>query len=128
MFDFPTTPTALHLFVQDNSEALQHAAFTLGGRDWLRRTRGIIDNLRLGKPLTRSTRIEIEKLYGLLTLRYAADPDTAECGFAADIDPASPVVEEICLLVDKLEDVAKEAGLYLQDPWETDLLEGEYIS
>lgn len=117
MFDFPVALTPLHLYFQDNAQGLMHAAMTLGGHDWFRRVRKIIDELRQGGPLTRRTRIEIEKLYGLLTLRNVHDPDSFEAGFFDELSFEDPVLEEICLLTEQLEEVALEAGLNLEDPW-----------
>ncbi|MFC3167814.1 hypothetical protein [Paracoccus fontiphilus] len=126
MFDFSKHPTSLHLFIEQNADALSNAAMTLGGLTWLRRIRKIIDEVRLGQDLTRRTRVELQKYYGLLTLRHVADPDSEESSFFANLDPASPVVEEICLLTDQLEDAALEAGLILVNPAETDACNQEY--
>ena len=111
MFDNPSfEATALHHFFASRSAALQNAALLLGGPDWLRRTRKIID--RFAQPLlpTRSTLTEVRKLYRLLTLDYAADPDNDAAGYCDLLDSASPQVAEICLLTEELEGAMREFG------------------
>ena len=44
----------------------------------------------------------LDDLLDLLMLEHVHDPDRIEAGRFALIDPASPVVEEICLLADGL--------------------------
>jgi hypothetical protein len=57
----------------------------------------------------------MKKLHDLLTLQHVADLDREECGYFAEIDPADPAVEEICLLSDGL------LGILTQTDAEEDL-------
>ncbi|WP_216823237.1 hypothetical protein [Limimaricola cinnabarinus] len=104
MFDIPMAPTALHLFIETNHQSLQNAALLLGGRPWLRRVQGLIDQLQLGAPLSKKLRNDVFALYELLTLEHVHDDDRPECGYFAELDPTAPYVEDICLLADELMD------------------------
>lgn len=103
-FEYPAL-TNLRSFVFTNSEALQNASLLLGGQPALHRTRGLIDNGSTARALTRGMRTEIQAFYDLLKLVHVSDPHRSEAGFFALIDPAWPVVEEICLLSDKMSEV-----------------------
>ena len=52
---------------------------------------------------------ELIALHGLLALDHVGDPSRPEAGYYAALDPASPQVEEICLLADELRQVFEEA-------------------
>ncbi len=93
---------AVNRFMQGNSEAVQNASFRLGGSRALKRSHGLLDDLRTGTVLTRRMKREMCELYDLLTLQHVGDPEREECGYFADIDPADPVVEDICCLSDGL--------------------------
>lgn len=116
MFDFSFQPSALHSFFQDYSSGIQHAAYRLGGSVWLRRSQKIIDAMSQPLSPTRRTLDEIQKLYDLLTLEHVHDIEHESSRRFAEIDPASPAMEEICLLVDQMRDAAEESGLLL-DRW-----------
>ena len=49
-------------------------------------------------PFLRAELVELDRL---LFLDRVDDPDSVEAGCFAEIDPASPVVEEICVLADE---------------------------
>jgi len=93
---------AANRFMQGNSEAVQSASFLLGGSRALKRAHGLLDDLREGTVLTRRMKREMCELHDLLTLQNVGDPEREECGYFADIDPADPVVDDICLLSDGL--------------------------
>jgi len=92
----------LHSFVEGHRDALRHAGELLLG--YVGRT--LIDNLldRLERETvpSRATWRLLEQVRDMLTLRHVHDPTRPECGFFANIDPASPEVEQLCLLTDGL--------------------------
>lgn len=89
-------------FIQDYSEALQNAALLLGGQWALKRVQFLIDHLGCNRTLTRRAKQDLVALHKLLTLQNVGDPERIETALFSDIDPADPVVEELCLLSDAL--------------------------
>ncbi len=89
-------------FIMDYSEALQNAAILLGGSFALTRTQSLIDHLAAARSLTHRAKLDLVALHQLLTLHNVGDPERIETGLAAEIDPADPFVEELCLLADSL--------------------------
>lgn len=110
MFDIPTTPTCVHHFVEKNAEALQNAALLLGGRPWLKRVQRLFETLWTESSLHGRAGREATALYDLLTLAHVHDPSRPEAAYFAALDPASPHVEEICLLADELRQAIEEIG------------------
>lgn len=102
MFDLHSEITALHHFAEVNSDGLQNAALLLGGRPWLRRTQRLIDDLRNGHRSRRCLN-EARALLDLLRLEHVHDLERPESGYFAELDPAMPYVEDICLLSESLE-------------------------
>lgn len=97
--------TALVLFLLTHAEQLLNAAGLLGDRPAVRRTaRLLADIADLGpeQPLSRRLRRELVGLHRLLSLDAVHVPDSLEAALFAEIDPASPVVEDICELTDEL--------------------------
>ncbi|MDW4496575.1 hypothetical protein R5H30_01170 [Sulfitobacter sp. D35] len=117
MFDYLFSETTeLHDYIHRHSEALQNAALLLGGRPWLRRAQRLLDDFSTPRLISGRMRREIDKVYGLLTLRNVHDPDAAEAAYFAELDPTHSAVEEICALADGLADAAAAIGLELPDP------------
>ena len=105
MFDFTKDPLKeLRAFALFHDEALQNASLLLGGQPALRRTQHLLDDISSAQQPTRSLTRELVALHQLLTLHNAHDPDRLEAAYFAEIDPASPYVEDICLLSDTLTD------------------------
>lgn len=105
MFDQETAATrALLIFLAEHNEALQNAAVVLGGSWALRRAQHLMDHLLSSGELNRRARLDLVALHQVLTLQHVGDPDRIETMFFAGIDPADPMVEDICLLTDQLED------------------------
>ncbi|SIT00613.1 hypothetical protein SAMN05421759_109131 [Roseivivax lentus] len=104
MFDFQRQPTRLKSFLAENGEGLQIAALLLGGRPWLRRVQRLIDDASSDLRVTRRMARELRELQALLHLEHVHDPERAEAGHFAELDPAAPYVEEICLMADTLDD------------------------
>ncbi|MFY2826590.1 hypothetical protein [Ruegeria sp. MALMAid1280] len=95
---------ALLTFIQDYNEALQNASLLLGGQFALRRVQFLIDHLATQRSLTRRAKLDLVAMHKLLTLQNVGDPERIETALFANIDPADPVVEELCLLSDALLD------------------------
>lgn len=106
---------AANRFMQEHAEAVQNASLLLGGIRALSRAQTLLDDLRTGTVFTRRMKREMKALHDLLTLQHVPDPDREECGYFADIDPADPAVEEICLLSEGL------LGILMQTDAEEDL-------
>lgn len=92
-------------YVEEHREALQHAAELLAGRRGAALAARIAEDLSDAKCLSRRCRRDLEDLLDILALENVDDPDREEAACFAALDPASPVVEEICLLTDGLRDV-----------------------
>lgn len=117
MFDFHQDALKdLRDFMSSHHEALQNASVLLGGQPALRRTQALLDDIMNARYLTRRLKFRIAALHDLLTLSNVHDFDTLEAACFAEIDPASPIVEELCLLADAL----REAIYQHQD---SDLIE-----
>lgn len=98
----PSATHGLRAYVGEHHDALLNAAALLGGPPGARLAQTVSDGLRdVGAP-SRRTMEALDDLLDLLMLEHVHDPDRIEAGRFAAIDPASPVVEEICLLADGL--------------------------
>lgn len=96
---------SLRAFAADHREALLNAAALLGGQPGVQLAQSVLDDFdKLGTP-TRRTMRALDDLIDLLMLENVHDPDRIEAARFAMLDPASPIVEEICLLADVLDDV-----------------------
>ena len=93
---------ALARFLAHHAEPLLAAATLLGGRPALRRTARLLEDILDAPGLSRRLRREIVGLHRLLSLDCVSDPESLEAACFAAIDPASPAVEEICVLTDDL--------------------------
>ncbi|WP_424940105.1 hypothetical protein [Aliiroseovarius sp. S253] len=104
---------ALLIFLYDRYEAVQNAAFLLGGREALKRVQHLVEHLRTTRQLNRHTKIDLIEIHKVLSLQYVGDPQKVETSLFADLEPDDPVVEEICVLTDELtthlEAIAAEA-------------------
>lgn len=115
MFDIHQSVTALHLFAQTHGQAMQHAALLLGGRPWLRRTQRLLDDLHDKQPVTRRIIRESLALLSLLRLDKVHEFGSPKAAFFAELDPAAPYIDEICLLTEALEEAIAEAQAV--SPW-----------
>ena len=89
-------------FWAQHGEALAQAADLLGGPAAEGRARRLAEVAAHAPRLSRALLRELEALHALLSLEAVDDLDGPEAGFFYAIDPASPVVEEVCLLTDEL--------------------------
>lgn len=94
--------TALQSFATVHAAALISAAGLLGGRPAVRRTAHLLEDLLGTTQLTRRLRRELAGLHRLLSLESVDDEESLEAACFSGIDPASPIVDEICLLSDGL--------------------------
>ncbi|NKX28496.1 hypothetical protein HGE68_01185 [Rhodobacteraceae bacterium R_SAG6] len=105
MFDLHRdTLKELREFMLSHDVALQNASVLLGGQPALKRTQALFDDIMSAPRLTRRLKHAIVTLHDLLTLKNVHDIETLEAACFAEIDPASPIVEELCLLSDALKD------------------------
>lgn len=105
MFDlFHDTLKELREFMSSYDQTLQNASVLLGGQPALRRTQALLHDVMSAPRLTRRMRNEIVALHDLLTLNNVHDLESLEAAYFADIDPASPIVEDLCLLSEALKD------------------------
>ncbi|MEP1592350.1 hypothetical protein [Sulfitobacter sp.] len=117
MFDlYPNhTPAldALRAYVQDQRDGLLDAAELLGGPAGLRQALTAIDGLAQRDLPTARTLEACAGLLDLLKLEHVHDPSRIEAERFALIDPAWPIVEDICLLADGFQEVLE---IYLDEP------------
>ncbi len=95
---------ALLSFLSRNVEGLQNAALVLGGGLALECAQHLLDHLLSTGELIRRARIDLVSLHELFSLKHVGDPERLETALFAEIDPADPMVENICLLTDELLD------------------------
>lgn len=106
---------AFRAYFQDHDEALGHAAVLLGGRRGARLINAVRDALDRQGPLTGRLRRQLLELRNLLFLEYAYNDDWSDgMGFAL-LEPEDPIVPEICLLADGLEQALQDAGVFKDD-------------
>lgn len=106
---------AFRAYFQDNDEALGHAAVLLGGRRGARLINAVREALSQHRPFTRRLRRQLLELRNLLFLEYAYKDDWGDgTGFAL-LEPDDPIVPEICLLADALEQALQDAGMFKSD-------------
>lgn len=89
-------------FILSNATALCSAAELLGGHDAEARVQRLIDDMCASSCQTPRVRRELDAMESLLGLEHVHDLDRIEAERFAAIDPMSPVVEEICLLLEGL--------------------------
>lgn len=90
-------------FLKERGTALAKAAHHLGGRAASARVFLLAEAVRETRRLTKTQRRQLVELHRLLTLENVAKPDRIESACFAIIDPASPFVDECCLLAEQLE-------------------------
>ncbi|SMC76651.1 hypothetical protein [Primorskyibacter flagellatus] len=99
---------ALRAFLSTHHEALGHTAVLLADRRGARLINAIRDGINQPGPLTRRLLFELR---GLLFLEHVDSDDWDDAGCFAMPDPCDPIVPEICLLADGLDDALRGAGL-----------------
>ncbi|MGC9419118.1 MAG: hypothetical protein ACP5EN_09105 [Rhodovulum sp.] len=92
-------------FFFEHASALLNASLLLGGEPAYRRSQALIEDIRQGTKMTRRMRERLVDLHALLALQNVGDPERVETACFAAIDPADPIVEDLCLLADALYDL-----------------------
>lgn len=95
----------LQKFLQFHSEALQNASLLLGGKPAVKATSALIDDICSAPVLTRRLQQGLVNLHKLLSLEHVHDFNRPESAYFADLDPAAPYVEDLCLLTESFQDV-----------------------
>ena len=107
----PTGEQALRAFLSGHDEALGHAAVLLAGRRGARLVNAIREGLDQPGRMTRRVHRLLADLRRMLFLDHVHDDAWDEAGCFAILEPDDPVVPEICLLADGLDDALREAGI-----------------
>jgi len=107
---------AFRAYFRDHDEALGHAAVLLGGRRGARLINAVREALSQHRPFTRRLRRQLLELRNLLFLEYAYNDDWGDGSGFALLEPDDPIVPEICLLADGLEQALQDAGVFKSDP------------
>ncbi|NIY72043.1 hypothetical protein HCZ30_06285 [Marivivens donghaensis] len=81
-----------------------------GGRKWHKRALSFCDDLASTPELTSRLRREAGAILALISLDLVGDIENEEAALFAKIDVSSPIVDEICLLKDEMEDAMRKAG------------------
>lgn len=71
---------------------------------------------KVADQVYRPPKKDVNDLLAILTLEHVHDCDRDESGYFAEIDPADPIVEDICLLADGLRDVMRRMNIVGTDP------------
>ncbi|WP_116081788.1 hypothetical protein [Tropicimonas sp. IMCC34011] len=108
----PTAATpafALHVLFEQDWPAYRQAAELLAGRRGGRLVDQIVGMLEESPVVTRRTRLALSDLLDILALERVEIEDSEEAALFAMIDPQNPVVEDICLLTDRLREALELA-------------------
>lgn len=108
-----TGELTLRTFLYEHEAALGNAAALLARRHGVRLINAIRDGLGQPGPLTARLRRHLLDLRRVLFLEHTDDWEAAD--FDALLEPEDPIVSEICLLAEGLNEVLRGAGL-LHDP------------
>lgn len=103
--------SCLHRLLQEKGLALRHAAYLLAGGRGDKLVDELARRLAAERVLSRTTQRRASDLLDILALEFVDDPEREEAQRFSEIDPADPVVEEICLLTDELRQVIETVGL-----------------
>ncbi len=103
---------ACRAYFQNHDEALGHAALLIGGRRGARLINAVREALDRPGPFTRRLRRQLLELRNLLFLEYAYNDDWSDGPDLALLEPDDPIVPEICLLADGLEQALHDAGVF----------------
>ena len=107
----PSGELALRAFFSGHDEALGHVAVLLAGRRGARLVNAIRDGLDQRGQMTRRVQRLLLELRRILFLDHAHDDDWDDTGSIAMMEPDDPIVPEICLLADGLDEALQAAGI-----------------
>ncbi|MEQ3729428.1 MAG: hypothetical protein ABNH38_18670 [Tateyamaria sp.] len=108
---FPIGEMALRAFVSEHDEALGCAAVLLADRLGARLINAIRDGFGQPGPLPRRVHRLLVDLRGMLSLDHTHDQDCDDSPFIQMLDPEDPIVHELCLLADGLDEALRGAGV-----------------
>ena len=103
----PNQADDLRWFAERYRDGLLNAAGLLGGPHGIRTAQSVLEGLAQPGHLARSTVKALDDLLDLLMLEHVHESNRIEAALFAAIDPASPIVEEICLIADQLHEALK---------------------
>ncbi len=95
-------------FFSEFGEATQNAILLLGGSDAHRRCLRLFTALREAKSLTRIHKEELVRLHSVLMLNASDESEDGQFDLFLDIHPSDPMVEDLCLLADRLCNLLQE--------------------
>ena len=98
----------VRLFFSEFGEATQNAILLLGGPHAHRRCLRLYTALRESKTLTRKHKEELVRLHSVLMLDTSDGSEDGQFDLFLDIHPSDPIVEDLCLLADRLFHLLKE--------------------
>ncbi|SNT76950.1 hypothetical protein [Paracoccus seriniphilus] len=101
---------AVRAHFDKHGAALCNAAGLINGEAGTARVLRLMSGLREASRLDRAARRKLVELHRLLSLDPFGDDLEPDLSSWPLLDPASPVVEEICLLTDRLYDLLVEIG------------------
>lgn len=107
-------------YFRDNRDALANAVEVLSGIDGSNCLAFLFERLATEQVLSRRTIQNLEKFRAILFLEGVEDLDSEEALLFAQIALDSPIVEEICLLADGLDDAIREWLLLSQQDCSTE--------
>lgn len=102
-------------FLLDHGQDLVSAAALLGGASAAARVVSCAMRLEAARRIDRRITQDLLALHRLLTLQDVGDPDHLESALFSMLHPASPEVETICLLTDRLDDLLRAIDAARQD-------------
>jgi len=104
------TLDAVRMHFEEHGAALCNAAGLIDGDAGTARVLRLMSGLREASRLDRTTRRRLVDLHRLLSLDPVVDAFEPDLSSWMLLDPASPEVEELCLLTDRLYDLLLEIG------------------
>lgn len=104
-----TPAFAIHLLFEEDWPAYRQAAELLAGRRGGCLVDKILALLERSPGLTRQVRTALKDLLDILSLEHVDIDGSEEAALFAVIDPGDPVVEDICILTDRLREAVELA-------------------
>lgn len=105
-------------FLDEHGLAFADAAFRLAGGSASASVFRLIDDVRDAKRLTPSHVRNLQRLHAILVLEDVDHPDRTETALYVDLIPGSRIVDEICLLADRLDDLLVDLGKSETGTWQ----------
>ena len=98
-------------FFEARYDALASGAAVFASRKGARIVEESRSGLEQPGPTSRWMAARLLKLFDILALRNVHDDESEEASRFASIDPADPIVEDLCPLTDELRQALRSAGL-----------------